>query len=66
MGGDTKVWANGERVLSCMGEQCPATLVTLNVCKGGGAGFVVALAMVVVEPPVEVVVALRVLSYLEH
>ena len=49
-----------------MGEQCPATLVTLNVCKGGRAGFVVALAMVVVEPPVEVVVALRVLSYLEH
>ena len=45
MGGDTKVRANGERVLSCMGEQCPATLVTLNVCKGGGAGFVVALAM---------------------
>ena len=36
MGGDTKVWANGERVLSCMGEQCPATLLTLNVCKGGG------------------------------
>ena len=35
MGGDTKVWANGERVLSCMGEQCPATLLTLNVCKGG-------------------------------
>ena len=68
MGGDTKVWANGERVLSCMGEQCPATLVTLNVCKGGWgrAGFVVALVMVVVEPPVEVVVALRVLSYLEH
>ena len=31
---------------------------------GGGAGFVVALAMVVVEPPVEVVVALRIPSYL--
>ena len=63
MGGDTKVWTNGERVLSCMGEQYPATLVTLNVCKGGaggGASFVVALAMVVVEPPVEVVVALRI------
>ena len=66
MGGDIKIWANGERVLSCMGEQCPATLVTLNVCKGGGADFVVALAIVVVEPPFEVVVALRVLSYLEH
>ena len=60
MGGDTKVWANGERVLSCIGEQCPATLVTLNVCKGSGAGFVIALAMV------EVVVALRVLSHLEY
>ena len=66
MGGDTKVWVNGERILSCMGEKYPATLVTLNVCKGGRTGFVVALAMVVVEPPVEVVVALRVLSYLEH
>ena len=66
MGEDTKVWAGGERVLSCMGEKCPATLVTLNVCKGGGAGFIVAFAMVVVKPPVEVVVALRVLSYLEH
>ena len=39
MGGDTKVWTNGERVLSCMGEQCPATLVTVNVCKGGQSRF---------------------------
>ena len=28
MGGDTKAWANGERVPSCMGEQCPATLAS--------------------------------------
>ena len=66
MGGDTKDWTNGERVVSCMGEQCQAILASDIERLGGGAGFVVALAMVVVEPPVEIVVALRILSYLAH
>ena len=40
MGGDTKVWANGERVLSCMGEQCPATLASdIERLQGGRSRF---------------------------
>ena len=68
MGGE-KVWTNGERVLSCMVEQCPATPVTLNVCKVGRSRFRrrardgLRLATVV-EPAV--VVGLRIPSYLVH